>query len=197
MTSLSSGSSGRHGSMWRWDVWFQRMDDESADAGSGRCRGRGGSEFIASFSPGSSDFPSVGALGPTVRQLISVDDWLPLFCLVLGVLWGGASMRVFRVVFRQVARWLFEVVCKKSAEEDKDEDGASKDAKISEYAPFKEETNKADELINPEKMALDEFKVLIQRRSASASSPRPPPGSPGPSSVSSPNRFSPFFFFRR
>ncbi|GER37217.1 patellin-3 [Striga asiatica] len=50
----------------------------------------------------------------------------------------------------------------KSAEEDKDEDGASKEAKISESAPFKEETNKADELINPEKKALDEFKVLIQ-----------------------------------
>ncbi|GER36024.1 patellin-3 [Striga asiatica] len=66
---------------------------------------------------------------------------------------------------------------KKSAEEDKDEDEASKEAKISDSAIFKEETNKADELINPEKKALDKFKVLIQdalgKREFSA--PPPPP----------------------
>ncbi|GER25480.1 patellin-3 [Striga asiatica] len=65
----------------------------------------------------------------------------------------------------------------KSAEEDKDEDGASKEVKISESVPFKKETNKANELIDPKKKALDEFKVLIQEALSKHefSAPLPPP----------------------
>ncbi|KAL2481049.1 Phosphatidylinositol transfer protein SEC14 [Abeliophyllum distichum] len=51
---------------------------------------------------------------------------------------------------------------KKSMAEEVFEDGAVEDNKIIELALFKEESNKVDDLIDPQKKALDEFILFIQ-----------------------------------
>ncbi|KAL2503069.1 patellin-3-like [Forsythia ovata] len=50
----------------------------------------------------------------------------------------------------------------KSAVEEVVEGGVFEENKITESASFKEESNKVDVLIDPQKKALDEFKLLIQ-----------------------------------
>ncbi|KAL3641840.1 Patellin-3 [Castilleja foliolosa] len=65
---------------------------------------------------------------------------------------------------------------KPAAEEVKDGKEQASDAKkIAESASFKEESNKVDDLIDPEKKALDEFKLLIQEALNNHEFTAPPP----------------------
>ncbi|KAL7118260.1 hypothetical protein ACP275_03G124800 [Erythranthe tilingii] len=70
-----------------------------------------------------------------------------------------------------------EKVEKATAEGEKEE--ASEEKKVAESASFKEESNKVDDLIDPEKKALDELKKLIHealcKREFTAPPPPPPP----------------------
>ncbi|GFP81426.1 patellin-3 [Phtheirospermum japonicum] len=63
-------------------------------------------------------------------------------------------------------------------EKEKAKDEASEETKIAESDSFKEETNKVDELIDPEKKALDEFKLLIQEALSKHEFTAPPPPAP-------------------
>ncbi|PIN11419.1 Phosphatidylinositol transfer protein SEC14 [Handroanthus impetiginosus] len=62
-------------------------------------------------------------------------------------------------------------------EKEKGKDGGSEEKKIAESASFKEESNKVDDLIDPEKKALDEFKQLIREalKKREFTAPPPPP----------------------
>ncbi|XP_042036620.1 patellin-3-like [Salvia splendens] len=63
-------------------------------------------------------------------------------------------------------------------EKEKDEAApapAAEDEKITESAPFKEESNKVDDLVDPEKKALDELKLLIQEALNKHEFTAPPP----------------------
>ncbi|KAI3460690.1 hypothetical protein Pfo_017353 [Paulownia fortunei] len=77
-----------------------------------------------------------------------------------------------------------EKVEKPAAEEvvegEKEKDEASEENKITESASFKEESNKVDDLIDPEKKALDEFKQLIQEALNKHEFTAPPPPPPAP-----------------
>ncbi|KAL2241763.1 patellin-3-like [Sesamum indicum] len=57
----------------------------------------------------------------------------------------------------------------------KEKDEAPQDNKIAESASFKEESNKVDDLIDPEKKALDEFKLLIREALNKHEFTAPPP----------------------
>ncbi|KAL3641449.1 Patellin-3 [Castilleja foliolosa] len=59
--------------------------------------------------------------------------------------------------------------------EEKVKDESSEETKIVESDSLKEETNKVDELIDPEKKALDEFKLLIQEALSKHEFTAPPP----------------------
>ncbi|CAI9754297.1 unnamed protein product [Fraxinus pennsylvanica] len=65
----------------------------------------------------------------------------------------------------------------KPAAEEAVEGGAVEKNKITESASFKEESNKVDDLIDPQKKALDEFKLLIQEalKKHEFTAPPPPP----------------------
>ncbi|KAK6129614.1 hypothetical protein DH2020_036624 [Rehmannia glutinosa] len=63
-------------------------------------------------------------------------------------------------------------------EKEKEKDEASEEKKIAESASFKEESNKVDDLIDPEKKALDEFKLLIQEALNKHEFTAPPPPPP-------------------
>ncbi|KAK4483889.1 hypothetical protein RD792_011098 [Penstemon davidsonii] len=60
----------------------------------------------------------------------------------------------------------------------KEKDEAEPKEKIAESASFKEESNKVDDLIDPEKKALDEFKLLIQEALNKREFTAPPPPPP-------------------
>ncbi|PIN12510.1 Phosphatidylinositol transfer protein SEC14 [Handroanthus impetiginosus] len=66
------------------------------------------------------------------------------------------------------------------AEGEKEKEEASDENKIAESASFKEESNKVDDLIDPEKKALEEFKQLIQEalNKHEFTAPSPPPLAP-------------------
>ncbi|KAG6431967.1 hypothetical protein SASPL_103539 [Salvia splendens] len=59
-------------------------------------------------------------------------------------------------------------------EKEKDEEAAAEE-KVAESASFKEESNKVDDLVDPEKKALDEFKLLIQQALNNHEFTAPPP----------------------
>ncbi|KAG6435263.1 hypothetical protein SASPL_100133 [Salvia splendens] len=59
-------------------------------------------------------------------------------------------------------------------EKEKDEEAAEEE-KVAESASFKEESNKVDDLVDPEKKALDEFKLLIQEALNNHDFTAPPP----------------------
>ncbi|KAL2497406.1 Patellin-3 [Abeliophyllum distichum] len=63
----------------------------------------------------------------------------------------------------------------KPAAEEVVEGGAVEENKITESASFKEESNKVDDLIDPQKKALDEFKLLIQEALNKHEFTAPPP----------------------
>ncbi|KAL2520203.1 Patellin-3 [Forsythia ovata] len=65
----------------------------------------------------------------------------------------------------------------KPAAEEVVEGGSVEENKITESASFKEESNKVDDLIDPQKKALDEFKLLIQEalKKHEFTAPPPPP----------------------
>ncbi|XP_057793640.1 patellin-3-like [Salvia miltiorrhiza] len=64
------------------------------------------------------------------------------------------------------------------AEEKEKDEAATADEKIAESASFKEESNKVDDLVDPEKKALDEFKLLIQEALNKHEFTAPPPPPP-------------------
>ncbi|KAI3464329.1 hypothetical protein Pfo_020992 [Paulownia fortunei] len=65
-------------------------------------------------------------------------------------------------------------------EKEKGKDEASEKNKIAESTSFKEESNKVDDLVDPEKRALDEFKQLIQEALNKHEFTAPPPPPPVP-----------------
>ncbi|GFP81269.1 patellin-3 [Phtheirospermum japonicum] len=67
---------------------------------------------------------------------------------------------------------------KPAAEEEDEKEEASDEKKITESASFKEESNKVDDLIDPEKKALDELKLLIQEALNNHEFTAPPPPPP-------------------
>ncbi|GER27554.1 Sec14p-like phosphatidylinositol transfer family protein, partial [Striga asiatica] len=71
-----------------------------------------------------------------------------------------------------------EAKAESAAVEKMEKDEASEGTKISESASFKEESNKADELVDPEKKALDDFKFLIQEALSKHEFTAPPPPPP-------------------
>ncbi|CAA0827779.1 Patellin-3 [Striga hermonthica] len=71
-----------------------------------------------------------------------------------------------------------EAKAESAAVEKKEKDEASEGTKISESDSFKEESNKADELVDPEKKALDDFKLLIQEALSKHEFTVPPPPPP-------------------
>ncbi|KZV57100.1 patellin-2-like [Dorcoceras hygrometricum] len=62
--------------------------------------------------------------------------------------------------------------------EAKEKDEAVAENKLAESASFKEESNKVDDLIDPEKKALDEFKLLIREALEKREFTAPPPPPP-------------------
>ncbi|KAL1542807.1 Patellin-3 [Salvia divinorum] len=64
-------------------------------------------------------------------------------------------------------------------EKEKEKDGAAaEEEKVVESASFKEESNKVDDLVDPEKKALDEFKLLIREALNKHEFTAPPPPPP-------------------
>lgn len=63
-------------------------------------------------------------------------------------------------------------------EKEKEKDEAAAEEKVAESASFKEESNKVDDLVDPEKKALDEFKQLIQEALNKHEFTAPPPPPP-------------------
>ncbi|XP_047979788.1 patellin-3-like [Salvia hispanica] len=63
----------------------------------------------------------------------------------------------------------------KAAEEGEKEKEAAPEEKVAESASFKEESNKVDDLVDPEKKALDELKLLIQEALNNHAFTAPPP----------------------
>lgn len=70
-------------------------------------------------------------------------------------------------------------------EKEKEKEEASEE-KVAESASFKEESNKVDDLIDPEKKALDEFKKLIQEALNKHEFTAPPPPPPAPAKEEEP-----------
>lgn len=67
---------------------------------------------------------------------------------------------------------------KAAAEGEKEKDEKAAGEKVAESASFKEESNKVDDLVDPEKKALDELKLLIQEALNKHEFTAPPPPPP-------------------
>ncbi|XP_073118585.1 patellin-3-like [Henckelia pumila] len=68
----------------------------------------------------------------------------------------------------------------------KEKDEAGGEQKVAESVSFKEESNKVDDLVDPEKKALEEFKLLIQEALAKHEFTAPPPPPPAPAKEEEP-----------
>ncbi|XP_073315232.1 patellin-3-like [Primulina huaijiensis] len=71
-------------------------------------------------------------------------------------------------------------------EGEKEKDEASGQGKVAESVSFKEESNKVDDLVDPEKKALEEFKLLIQEALAKHEFTAPPPRPQAPAKEEEP-----------